>query len=164
MLLRGVERTICRKHVLLINFGDEAQEVDSFEALEVLRRQTPTGLVIAPHPFYPAPQCLGRHLHAHADLFDAVEVNAFYTSTTCMFNRAAIRWARTHGKTLVANADVHRLWQLDKTYSLIDAEPTADAVCAAIKAGNVEMRTTPMSALRAATHLVDLLWSGVMSG
>jgi predicted metal-dependent phosphoesterase TrpH len=159
VLISGIERTIQGKHVLLINFGHEAEHVDSFSALARLRRRDPAGLVIAPHAFYPGPTCLRQLLERHADLFDAVEFNAFYTSRLNAFNVAAIEWARRHGKPVVANTDLHRLQQLGRTYSLVDAEPDALAICDAIKAGKVEIRTTPLSFGQAAFHFCDLLYS-----
>lgn len=162
VLIPGVERTISGKHILLLNFGSKAQDVDSFESLEAMKQTTPEGLVVAPHPFYPARTCLGRLLERYARLFDAVEFNAFYTSTFNMFNNAAVRWARERGKSIVANTDVHRLWQLGKTYSLVDAAPNADAICTAIRTGNVEIRTTPMSAWGAAAYLSVLLFDEAM--
>lgn len=162
VLIPGIERTICGKHVLLINFGSDAERVDDFEALEALKRETPSGLVIAPHPFYPIRTCLRRLLDAHAHVFDAVEVNAFYTSTMNMFNKAAVRWARERSKPLVANTDVHRLRQLGTTYSLVDAAPNPDAICHAIRAGKVEIRTTPMSTWSAAAYLTILVINEAM--
>jgi predicted metal-dependent phosphoesterase TrpH len=162
VLIPGVERTISGKHVLLLNFGSQAEGIDSFEALEAMKRTTAAGLVVAPHPFYPARSCLGRLLDTHAHLFDAVEFNAFYTPTINRFNNAAVRWARERGKAIVANADVHRLWQLGRTYSLVEAAPNADAICDAIRRGKVEIRTTPMSAWRAATYLSLLLLDEVL--
>jgi len=158
VLIPGIERTISGKHVLLLNFGPDAEEIDSFEALEAKKQTTPGGLVVAPHPFYPARSCLGRILDMHAQLFDAVEFNAFYTSTINMFNNAAVRWAKERGKSVVANADVHRLWQLGRTYSIVDAAPNPDAICHAIRAGSLEIRTTPMSAWRAAAYFSQLLF------
>jgi predicted metal-dependent phosphoesterase TrpH len=155
-LIPGVERTIERKHVLLLNFDAAAERVNSFDDLARLRRDQPGGLVIAPHPFYPARCCLGRQLEDHADLFDAVELNAFYTAQVDRFNRAAVSWARRAGKPVVANADVHRLRQLGTTFSLIDAARDPDAICAAIRAGKVEVRTRPLSIIEAATHLAAL--------
>jgi predicted metal-dependent phosphoesterase TrpH len=157
VLIPGIERTIAGKHVLLLNFGPETEDLHSFEDLEALKRTTPQGLVVAPHPFYPARICLRSLLETHARLFDAVEFNAFYTPTINRFNDAAVRWAREHGKTVVANTDVHRLWQLGRTYSLVDAAPSPDAICSAIRAGKVEIRTAPMATWRAATYLSMLL-------
>jgi hypothetical protein len=157
VLIPGIERTIRGKHVLLLNFGSDAERVGDFEALQALKRETPAGLVIAPHPFYPIRTCLRRRLlDAHADVFDAVEVNAFYTSTLNMFNKAAVRWARERSKPIVANTDVHRLWQLGATYSLVDAAPNPDAICHAIRAGKVDIRTVPMSTWTAAAYLTIL--------
>jgi predicted metal-dependent phosphoesterase TrpH len=151
-----VERTIEHKHVLLLNFDAAAERVHSFDELAQLRRTQPAGLVIAPHPYYPARCCLGNLLERHADLFDAVELNAFYTSQVDRFNRSAVNWARRVGKPIVANADVHRLKQLGTTYSLVDAAPEPNAICAAIRAGRVEIQTRPLSVVEAVTHLAGL--------
>jgi predicted metal-dependent phosphoesterase TrpH len=155
-LIAGVERTIQHKHVLLLNFDAAAERVNSFDDVATLRRAQPAGLVIAPHPYYPARCCLGHLLERHADLFDAVELNAFYASQLDHFNRAAINWARRVGKPIVANADVHRLKQLGTTFSLVDAAPEPNAICEAIRAGRVEIRTRPLSLVEAATHLAAL--------
>ena len=121
-----------------------------------LGERSTDGLVIAPHPYYPARCCLGHLLERHADLFDAVELNAFYTSQLDHFNRSAVSWARRVGKPIVANADVHRLKQLGSTFSLVDAAPEPNAICAAIREGRVEIRTRPLSFVEAVTHLAGL--------
>jgi hypothetical protein len=87
-------------------------------------------------------------MHTHARLFDAVERNAMWTRAVDP-NRAAQRWAARHGKPLVGNSDVHVLDQMGSTYSLVDAEPDPDAICHAIRAGRVEVRSEPLTLLRA---------------
>jgi predicted metal-dependent phosphoesterase TrpH len=77
-----------------------------------------------------------------------VEVNALYTPLVD-FNAAGIRWARAHGKPLVGNSDLHILEQLGRTYTLVDAEPSANAICRAIREGRVEVRSEPISLARA---------------
>jgi predicted metal-dependent phosphoesterase TrpH len=154
VVIAGIERTIGGKHVLLLNFSSAAETVDSFDDVRRLKKSS-GGVVIAPHPFYPMPSCLRRELDRHVDLFDAVEINAFYIRA-CDYNRRAAAWASRHGKPLVGNGDVHRLSQLGTTYSLIDAAPDADAICEAIRAGRVEVRTAPISALRAAALFASL--------
>src|SRR4051812_15895102 len=138
MLIPGIERTIQGKHVLLLNFQSGAGDVESFADLAALKRSQPRGLVVAPHPYFPLPSCLWGLLEDHGDLFDAVEVNGMFTESLD-FNSPARRWARSHGKPLVGNGDVHRLTQLGTTYSLVDAAADADAnaICAAIAAGRV---------------------------
>lgn len=155
-LIAGIERTIEGKHVLLLNFDAASERVNTFDDLADLRRAQPAGLVIAPHPFYPTGYCLNGALERHSDLFDAVELNAFYTAQVDHFNRKAVDWAQRTGKPIVANADVHRLKQLGATFSLVDAEPDPTAICEAIRAGRVEIRTRPLTIVEAATHLAEL--------
>ena len=119
--------------------------------------------MVAPHPFYPIPSALGRSLDRHAALFDAVEVNAMYTRLVD-FNRRAITWARAHDKPLVGNTDLHLLDQMGTTYSLVDAEPSADAICDAIRARRVELRTEPLSMLRAGRLFSGMCWGGLKAG
>jgi predicted metal-dependent phosphoesterase TrpH len=143
VLIPGIERTIEGKHVLLLNFSQGAEAVQSFDDLARLR-QREDGLVVAPHPFFPHPSCLRGVLERNAVLFDAVEWNAMFTGSV-NFNHAAECWARRHGKPVVGNGDVHRLRQLGNTFSLVEAEPTAAAICSAIKAGRVRVQARPLS-------------------
>lgn len=143
VLIPGVERTIQGRHVLLLNFRRGAADVRTFADLARLKRSAP-GLVVAPHPYFPAPTCLGRDLERYSRLFDAVEYNAMFTASV-NFNRRAVRWAARHGKPLVGNCDVHRLQQLGSTYSLVDAEPHPDAICTAIAAGRVHVESRPLT-------------------
>jgi predicted metal-dependent phosphoesterase TrpH len=154
VLISGIERTIQGKHVLLLNFSRAVERVETFGDLAALRARE-SGLVIAPHAFFPGSTCLGALLDKHADLFDAVEWNAMFTRTV-NFNEAAFRWARAHDKPMVGNCDVHRLHQLGTTYSLVDAEPNADAICAAVRAGRVSVQATPLSFMTAASTMADM--------
>jgi predicted metal-dependent phosphoesterase TrpH len=154
-LIPGIERTIEGRHVLLLNFSPRTENVRSFDDLARLRQAEP-GLVIAPHPFFPAPSCLRGLLDRHADLFDAVEWNAMFTRQV-NFNRRAARWAAARGKPVVGNGDVHRLYQLGTCCSYVDAPADADAVCDAIRAGRVTVEARPLSPLTAGLTLADVL-------
>jgi predicted metal-dependent phosphoesterase TrpH len=154
VLIPGIERTIQGRHVLLLNFPDGAEEVRTFEDLGRLRRRS-AGLVIAPHPFFPKASCLGADLDRHAELFDAVEWNAMFTSHV-NFNRRAERWAAGHGKPMVGNGDVHRLGQLGTCASIVDAAPDAEAICDAVKAGRVRVESRPLAWHEAAATMTLL--------
>src|SRR6266850_4516080 len=154
VLIRGVERTIAGKHVLLLNFERGADEVNSFADLARLKYRR-DGLVIAPHPFFPSTFCLWSDLDRYAHLFDAVEYNAMFTRLM-NFNLPAERWAARHGKPMVGNGDVHRLRQLGTTYSLVDAPRDADAICAAIADGRVQVVSRPLAWTEAASIMSDL--------
>jgi predicted metal-dependent phosphoesterase TrpH len=160
VLIPGIERTIEGRHVLLLNFSAASESVESFDDLASLKARE-HGLVVAPHPFFPAASALRGALSRHADLFDAVEYNAMFTRIV-NFNIPGERWARRHGKPMVGNGDVHRLEQLGTTYSLVDAEPTADAICAAIAAGRVQVVATPHSIFTAARLMAVLIASTVL--
>src|SRR5205814_2257511 len=78
VLIPGIERSIEGRHVLLLNFRKGTEEVETFEDLARLRQREP-GLVVAPHPYFPARTCLHGYLDRYASLFDAVERNAMFT-------------------------------------------------------------------------------------
>ena len=160
VLIPGIERTIRGRHVLLLNYSRAAETVDSFEDLVRLRERE-HGLVIAPHPFFPAGSALRGLLSKHAQLFDAVEWNGMFTRRV-NFNVPAERWARRHGKPMIGNGDVHRLEQLGTTYSLVDAEPNAQAICDAIAAGRVQVVARPHTFFKAASLMADLVVSTVL--
>jgi predicted metal-dependent phosphoesterase TrpH len=147
VLIPGIERTVQGKHVLLLNFRRGAEGVRTFPDLARLKQREP-GLVVAPHPFFPATSCLRHLMDRHVDLFDAVEYNGMFTASL-NFNVAAERWAAAHGKPLVGNGDVHRLTQLGTTCSFVDADRNPDAICAAIAAGRVVVEARPHSWLDA---------------
>jgi predicted metal-dependent phosphoesterase TrpH len=155
VLIPGVERTIQGRHVLLLNYRQGlTDDIKTFDDVRRLKASAP-GLVVAPHPFFPAGSCLRGMMHTHADLFDAVECNAMFTASLD-FNRFAERWAARHGKPLVGNCDVHRLEQLGTTYSLVDAPPDPTAICEAVAAGRVQVVRRPLS-WRTATRLMASL-------
>jgi predicted metal-dependent phosphoesterase TrpH len=159
VLIPGIERTIHGRHVLLINFRRGTEEVRSFEDLARLKRSTP-GLVVAPHPFFPARSCLRGFMDRYPDVFDAVEYNAMFTRQM-NFNTRAVRWTARHGKPMVGCGDIHRLHMLGTTFSLVDAEPDGDSICAAIAAGRVRVESTPLdwfSAVRTMTELMADEW------
>jgi predicted metal-dependent phosphoesterase TrpH len=162
VLIPGVERTIEGKHVLLLNFSAGAEDVRTFTDLRRLKASRP-GLVVAPHPYFPAPVCLRGDLDRHAALFDAVEVNAMF-ARGLNFNQRAERWARRHGKPLVGNCDVHRLSQLGSTYSLVDAAPDADAICDAVAAGRVTAESRPLAWADAVRIMMSMTFGGLLDG
>ena len=161
VLIAGIERTIEGRHALLLNFRKGAQDVRTFDDLARLKQREP-GLVVAPHPFFPAQSCLGQLLDRHASLFDAVERNAMFTASVD-FNRRAEQWAMRNGKPIVGNCDVHRLYQLGTTYSMVDAEPHPDSICAGIAAGRVRVESRALNWFEVARTLGTLAASDVVS-
>jgi hypothetical protein len=160
VLIPGIERTIGGRHVLLLNFTADVEHAHTFDDVAALKARC-GGLVVVPHAFYPTGTSLGRHLDTYHWLIDALEYNAMYTRWL-NFNQRAVEWARARGKPVVGNTDLHRLEQLGTTYTLVDAEPHPEAICEAIRAGRVQLRTEPLSSVRAALTFAKMSVVGAL--
>jgi len=159
-LIPGIERTIRGKHVLLLNFP--AAEVDAVKTLDDVRRlkSRADGIVIAPHPYFPSPSCLGRLLDEYADVFDAVEWSYFW-SRRIDFNARAARWAESRGKVLVGNSDLHDLRQLGRTCSMVDSAADPASICEAVRAGRITLVTAPVPVLELVDIFGGMIWRGL---
>lgn len=156
VLIPGVEATIEGKHVLLINMPFQNGCFNSFE--EIHKQKDSNNLVIAPHPYFPAPTCLDGQLEATPHLFDAVERCHLYNHRID-FNRQAVRFAQKHRLPVVGNSDAHILEQFGLAYSLVEAEKTRDAIVQAIKAGRVKPVSRPLPL----SHLMRIFFGVAIS-
>jgi predicted metal-dependent phosphoesterase TrpH len=143
LLLHGMEATVEGHHVLLLNFPEFPPGVCSIE--EIAARKTRDAMVIAPHPFYPVGMGMGDTLAKYPGIFDAVEFSGLYTPLTRRFNRRAADYARHGAMSVVGNSDTHFLWQLGRTYTLVDAPAEPAAVIQALRHGRVQLVTRPLS-------------------
>ena len=157
LLIPAVEASIEGKDVLIYGLERFVHPM-SFDQLRELRRQNPGILTIAPHPFYPSSTCLRHRLFLHQDCFDAIEYCHFYTRRV-NFNEKAVEAARKLNKPLVGTSDIHFLTQVGKTTSTLNvSERTFDAVSAAIKAGQLEVQTNPLSPSQLSLQALQMLW------
>src|SRR4030067_389473 len=140
LLIPGIEMTIQRRHVLVLNPPPHKMCSDFF-SLSKLRR--PETLIIAPHPYFPGTYSLNGYLLKHINLFDALEYCHFY-SPLINFNQKAVELSRSFGFPLVGNSDAHFLSQLGTTYSLIYAEKNLEAIFEAIRQNKVKVATRPL--------------------
>jgi predicted metal-dependent phosphoesterase TrpH len=143
LLIPGIEMTIQRRHVLVLN-PPPNKICSDFFCLSKLRR--PETLIIAPHPYFPGTYSLNGYLLKHLDLFDALEYCHFY-SPMINFNQRALEVSRSFGFPLVGNSDAHFLSQLGTTYSLIYAEKNLEAIFAAIRQNKVKVASRPLKTL-----------------
>jgi predicted metal-dependent phosphoesterase TrpH len=142
LLLGGMEAEIDRRHLVVLNVGEnELPGQTTWSEIRALRRRNPNAFILAPHPFYPHPTCLGNRLQGHADCIDAVEwciLHLDWIPRRLNPNLRAARWAHRHGKTLIACSDAHTLEAIGKNASTVEAdELTPDAIFRAIRAGHV---------------------------
>lgn len=143
LLIPGIEMTIQRRHVLVLN-PPPHKLCSDFISLAKLRR--PETLIIAPHPFFPGTYSLNGYFLKHLNLFDAMEYCHYYSSAI-NFNQRAVKVSRDFGFPLVGNSDSHFLSQFGTTYSLIDAHKNIESVFAAIRQNKVEVRSRPLNYL-----------------
>jgi predicted metal-dependent phosphoesterase TrpH len=142
LIFPGVEAYINRKHVLLINYTDKGY-VFTFEDLR--RKKHDQLLVIAPHPYYHDPLCLGKELERNIDCFDAIEYCHYYYKLF-NFNRKAVRIAQKYKLPMIGNSDTHYKAQFGQTYSFVYAEEKSiPAIIDAIKKGKIEYISNPIS-------------------
>ena len=60
----------------------------------------------------------------------------------------------------MGNSDSHDIRQLGRTYSLVFAERSADAICHAIRQGLVSVQTTPVQVMELAGVLTGMFRRG----
>lgn len=144
LLLFGAEKDVNGKHTLLYNISNEvAQTISTYDDLHRARKEHPEMLVIAAHPFHYRSTCHKKNIIKNLNLFDAWEYSFFYAS---FFNpnKRTVRLAKAHSKPMIGNSDVHKLKDIGRTYTLIDAVPKEEDVFKAIKEGRTKIITAPV--------------------
>jgi predicted metal-dependent phosphoesterase TrpH len=144
LLLPGTEITAEGCHVLVINPRFPIRPGHAYTLADIPRLKTPDSLWIAPHPFYFLFQSLHQRLYELLPYFDAVELASYHNSVLDLNNKA-LRAAAEAGKPVIGTSDCHTLWQFGKTYSLVQAEKNMASIIAAVKAGRIRVRTSPIS-------------------
>lgn len=143
LLIPGMEADVDgQQHLVVLNLAeDDLPGTPTWAQIRALRLRKPEVLVMAPHPFYPHPTCIGRAMNEHVDCIDAVEWCALHVNWLpgrVNPNLRAARWAHKHGKTLIACSDAHALCAIAKNASTVEAdELTIDSIFAGIRAGRV---------------------------
>lgn len=144
LLISGCEAEIEGKHILLYNFTDnEFKQIKTIQDIKKFKRED--NLVIAPHPYYFGKSCLRKKLEKHINIFDAIEYCHFY-HRFFNFNKKAEETAGKYNKPLIGTSDSHKLWQINNTYSIINAKnQTIISVIKAIKENKTELKTKPLT-------------------
>jgi predicted metal-dependent phosphoesterase TrpH len=142
LLIPGMEADVDRRHLVVLNLSEGDLPGDpTWNQIRALRLRKPEVLVMAPHPFYPHPCCLGNSMNAHTDCIDAVEwcrIHVNWLPGRVSPNLRAARWAQQHGKALIACSDAHTLKVIGTNASTVEAdELTVESIFAGIRAGRV---------------------------
>lgn len=145
LLIPGIEKTISRRHVLIINATKDAENINNFYDLSKYRKSHPDSLIIAAHPYYPRGFCLQEKLLENINLFDAIEYSWFFTRKMNIFNKKAEEVAKLHKKTLIGTSDNHILPYFDQNFTLVYSEKNWSSIREAIMASKCEIKPTPLS-------------------
>jgi len=139
LLIPGIEKSILRKHVLIINATVEAQKIKNFEDLRAYRKKHPECLVIAAHPYYLGPISLKKNLEKHIDLFDAIEYSWYHSKKLNGPNKKAVKTAEKYGKPVIGTADNHILKYVNHTFSNVHSDKNIESIFQAIKSNKIEI-------------------------
>ncbi|MDO8660603.1 MAG: PHP-associated domain-containing protein [Candidatus Woesearchaeota archaeon] len=159
LLIPGAEKTLNGKHILLYNITNkELVAIKTFEDIAKWKKRKKNALVIAPHPYYFLPFCLGKLTEQHIKLFDAIEYTHFYTTYFNLNSRAVIL-AKKHLKPLVGSSDTNSLCQFGTTRTLINSKKSIDAVITAIKQGKTQVSSRPLTTIEFIKTAILAMWS-----
>ncbi len=153
LLIPGIEKSIGKRHVLIINATHEAQKIHSFEDLRKYKNTHPDCLIVAPHPYYPAWICLQKKLEQYIELFDAIEYSWYHSKKIDFFNKKAAGVAKKYNLPMLGTSDNHILKDLDWTYSIVQAEKNIPAIFEAIKKNQIRIVSRPASLWKLITNI-----------
>lgn len=160
LLIPGIEKSVEGKHVLILNAFPATEKINTFDGL---RKAKEDGLfLIAPHPFFKSPCCLGQKLLEHLDLFDAIEFTHFY-SKWFNLNRKVSMLSEQEGLPVVGNSDCHLLKYMGACHSILySEEQSIEAIFFAIRNNQVEVVGQPIFMLKLAKILFEMWLSTVI--
>ncbi|MFA5047817.1 MAG: PHP domain-containing protein [Patescibacteria group bacterium] len=157
LLIPGVEASLRKKHVLILNADKGADKVKSFKQLAGYKKKKPDILVIAAHPNFGFKVSMGiKLLKNNIDLFDAIE-NSWFYSRFFNLNKKVKKIAQKYNKPMIATADLHDLRYLNGDYAIISA-PRMEIkdVLSAIKNGYFVNVTSPKNFFKLASYVLKL--------
>lgn len=161
ILIFGIEKDIENKHVLLYNLTpEEAENIKTFVDLRDARIKNKKLFTIAAHPPYLGASCLRDKIYQYTGLFDAWE-HSFLHTRSYNPNQKMLKRAKELDKPVVGNSDVHLLKDLGRTYTLIDAEKTEQAIFQAIEENKVQVVTKPLPIWEFIRITLRAFWSGI---
>lgn len=133
-LIPGIELSIRKKHILVLNCDESIEQVVSFETLADYKKRHPEIFIIVAHPsFGPFVSLSRKKIGRYGRLFDAIE-QSWYYSKYFNLNRKNQTVANRLKLPFIATADVHALEYLSQDYLEAEVtEPSVSALLAAIR-------------------------------
>lgn len=154
LLIPGTELWFKEGEVLLVNFKGDVTKLKKITDLNKLPKNV---LKIASHPFYGRSSCLGNKIIKYKDLLDGWEYCHFYYGWLNP-NKKAVILAKKYNKSMVGTSDIHRLYQINRTFTLVDAKKDADAIVDAVRKKKCKIITNQ---LPLSIFIWFFLWAGI---
>lgn len=143
ILIFGIEKTIEKKHVLILNTNKQSEKINTFHDLKNFKLENKEILIIAPHPYFPTNHCLNDKIIEYKEIFDAFELSFFFTKRID-FNKKTLKFGQKIKKPFVANSDVHYLNDLGQSFTLIDSKKDIHEIIFAVKKGKTNPVLNPL--------------------
>ncbi|KAF5048161.1 PHP-associated [anaerobic digester metagenome] len=133
LVIPGIEVSTAQGHLLALGVTELVPaRRDVLETIDLVHRLG--GIAILPHPFHRFRHAVGLREQEALRAVDAVEVfNSRYIVGSA--NRKAARKAARLGRSAVGGSDAHHARWVGYGRTLVDAEPTVEAILGAIREG-----------------------------
>ena len=157
LLIPGTEKTIEKRHVVILNADKKVESVNTFTQLQNYKKLNPDVFLIAPHPYFYGGTSLKEKLEQNSGLFDAIEYSWFYSK---FFNRniPGELFAKKHNLPFIATSDTHILETLEQSFALIEAKAkTIPAIFEAIRQKKFRNITSPFK-IRSRVFIKFFFW------
>lgn len=148
LLIPGVEKTIQRRHISILNCTEEAEKIHTFKALKEYKQKHPDCFIIANHPYFPGFNMFKDMLKRHVDCLDAVEFSWWY-SKWLDFNKRGKKLSQKHTLPFIGTSDTHHIKWFGITHCEINTEKLeAKEIIKALHEHKFRNTTEPISILR----------------
>ena len=115
LLIKGIEVTILKKHIIILNADNSAEQIHSFPELAEYKAKHPESFIMAAHPFFPF-RNMRNLLEDNIHLFDAIEYS-YFVIPGINFNKKSKVLAKKYDLPVIATSDCHFLRYLDVAYT-----------------------------------------------
>jgi len=134
LIISGTEVSSLNGHIVALNVQEVIPKgLSADETVDQIHEAG--GIAVACHPFALFKGSLGKHANAKFDAVETINASAFpFGRCVRKANQIAERFRRPK----VAGTDAHHCKAIGYAYTLIDAEPNADAILKAIVNGQCQ--------------------------
>ncbi len=144
LLIPGIEKSIKRRHIVILNSTRESEDIKTFADLKKYKENHPECFIFPAHPYFPSLNIFKDEIEPNIDCFDGIELSWWY-SKLINFNKKGEKLAKKYDLPFIGTSDTHFLHLHGKTYCQIDAkELSTKSVLEALRKGDFKNITKPI--------------------